>query len=231
MAQSNSYPRDPLIKDKDVFSGTQFATLRTVNFTAQAVADYLNINGKISIGGQITFKFVTLTPGNGTISFPLGGGDNTPFSAITNLVVSTTDMSTQNVVNFLNYIVDSEILLTEQSRISTFGNYKITGYTVMANPNFYELTLEYIGGFGNITKDLYYDITFFKEDTVNDKNFVYIQTVPTATWNIVHNLNKYPSVSVVNINNITMYGEIAYINENELKIEFSAGFSGKAYMN
>ena len=180
MAQSNSYPRDPVIKDKDVFSGTQFATLRTVNFTAQAVADYLNINGKISIGGQMTFKFVTLTPGNGTISFPLGGGDNTPFSAITNLVVSTTDMSTQNVVNFLNYIVGSEILLTEQSHISTFGNYKITGYAITANPNFYDLTLEYVGGFGNITQDLYYDLTFFRTEGSTPP------VIPTKTSDLIN---------------------------------------------
>ena len=180
MAQSNSYPRDPVIKDKDVFSGTQFATLRTVNFTAQAVADYLNINGKVSIGGQMTFKFVTLTPGNGTISFPLGGGDNTPFSAITNLVVSTTDMSTQNVVNFLNYIVGSEILLTEQSHISTFGNYRITGYAITPNPNFYDLTLEYVGGFGNITQDLYYDLTFFRTEGSTPP------VIPTKTSDLIN---------------------------------------------
>jgi hypothetical protein len=34
----------------------------------------------------------------------------------------------------------------------------------MVNPNFYELTLEYVGGFGNITQDLYYDITFFRSE-------------------------------------------------------------------
>jgi len=162
MAQSNSYPRDIALKDKDMFSGTQVSALRTVNFTAQAVADYLNINGKISIGGQMAFKFVTVNPGRGTISLPGGGGNNANFSTITNLIVSTLDMSGQDVVNFIDYIVGSEILLTEQSHISTFGNYRITGYTVMVDPNFYDLEVEYIGGFGNITQDLYYDITFFK---------------------------------------------------------------------
>jgi len=232
MAQSNSYPRDPVIKDKDVFSGTQFSTLRTVNFTAQAVANYLNINGKISIGGQMTFKFVTLTPQAGTISFPLGGGDNTAFSAITNLIVSVDDMSTQNVVNFLSYIVGSEVLLAEQGNISTFGNYKIISYQVTDNPSFYTLELEYIGGYGNIKKDLYYDLVFFRETPVEgDKNFVFIQSVPSTVWNIEHNLNKFPSVSVVNINNIVMFGDVTYVDLNNLTIEFSAGFSGKAYMN
>jgi hypothetical protein len=64
-----------------------------------------------------------------------------------------------------------------------------------------------------------------------DKTYVYTQSSPSVLWNIQHNLGKFPSVSVVNINNIAMYGEIKYINQNELQIEFSAGFSGKAYMN
>ena len=61
--------------------------------------------------------------------------------------------------------------------------------------------------------------------------YIYIQNTPAVTWTIQHNLNKFPSVSVVNINNILMYGQVTYIDENNLIIEFSAGFSGKAYMN
>lgn len=61
--------------------------------------------------------------------------------------------------------------------------------------------------------------------------FIYVQAVPSVLWTIEHNLNKFPSVSVVNINNVLMYGQVTYIDENNLTIEFSAGFSGKAYMN
>ena len=66
---------------------------------------------------------------------------------------------------------------------------------------------------------------------VGDKNYVFIQSTPNTTWNVAHNLNKFPSVSVVNINNILMYGQVTYVDLNNLTIEFSAGFSGKAYMN
>ena len=61
--------------------------------------------------------------------------------------------------------------------------------------------------------------------------FIYTQAVPSVTWTIQHNLNRFPSVSVVNINNVLMYGQVTYIDSNNLIIEFSAGFSGKAYMN
>lgn len=65
----------------------------------------------------------------------------------------------------------------------------------------------------------------------SDKTYVYVQAVPSVLWNINHNLNKFPSVSVVNINNVLLYGEVTYIDSNNIAIAFSAGFSGKAYMN
>jgi hypothetical protein len=68
-------------------------------------------------------------------------------------------------------------------------------------------------------------------DSPSDKTYIYVQSVPSATWNINHNLGKFPSVSVVNINNVLLYGEVTYIDSNNLTIAFSAGFSGKAYMN
>lgn len=68
-------------------------------------------------------------------------------------------------------------------------------------------------------------------DSTLDKTYIYVQAVPSVLWNINHNLNKFPSVSVVNINNVLLYGEVTYIDSNNLTIAFSAGFSGKAYMN
>ena len=166
MAIGRAYPQDNKIVDADLFLGTKSSSLATVNYTAQSVADYLNNQGKISIGGQTTFKFVVVNPVIGTISFPNGGGDNTDFSLVTNLIVSIIDMSNQNVVDFIDYIIGSEILLTEQNQVSIFGNYKIITYSVTSNPNFYDLSLEYIGGYGSLHKDLYYDLSFFRDSIV-----------------------------------------------------------------
>lgn len=65
----------------------------------------------------------------------------------------------------------------------------------------------------------------------DDANFIFTQGIPSATWNITHNLGKFPSVSVVDTANQLMYGDTEYINENSLTITFSAPFSGKAYLN
>ena len=52
-------------------------------------------------------------------------------------------------------------------------------------------------------------------------------------WTINHNgtWGPYPSVTVVNNNDIEHFGEIEYLSNTQLQITFSATFAGKAYLN
>ena len=49
MAQISSYPYDAVVQDQDAWIGTDSTTRATKQFTASAVATYLNVKGKISI--------------------------------------------------------------------------------------------------------------------------------------------------------------------------------------
>jgi hypothetical protein len=60
---------------------------------------------------------------------------------------------------------------------------------------------------------------------------IHNQTVSSSTWNVTHNLNKYPSVSVVDSSNEEVIGEVQHTNSNSLTVKFSAPFSGKAFLN
>ena len=66
---------------------------------------------------------------------------------------------------------------------------------------------------------------------VNDKNFVYVQATSSDIWEIAHNLNKYPAVTVVDSGGSVVIGEIVYIDKNNIRITFTSAFSGKAYFN
>jgi hypothetical protein len=234
MSRIISYPYDNDIKDGDAWIGTESSTTRTRQYTAEALAKYLNVEGKISIGAQMTYEYVSQTLlGGGTFSLSSGGLNNYPFDSITSLTLSITDKSTQNVVAFLDYLVDSDILISKQNAISEFGHYKISSYSQNAiNPSFYDLQLLFKGGNGNMTfLDIFDIVSFVLASDSNDKTFVFTQTVPATVWSITHNLIKYPSVTAVNINNVVYYGNVTYVDTDSLTIEFSAGFSGKAYLN
>lgn len=73
--------------------------------------------------------------------------------------------------------------------------------------------------------------TFNDIGIVNDKYYVYDQSAASSTWNVNHNLNKYPSVSVVDSAGTVVNGDIQYVDPNNLILTFSSAFSGKAYCN
>ena len=228
MARISSYPRDLQVNDGDAWIGTEQSNRLTRNFTAAAVAEYLNIKGKISISGQMVFKFADTPTLSGEFTGPADGDLMTSFTTVN---ISGIDSSGQEVAPFMNYLVGNNILINEQNKISQFGHYKITSYTLQGNGT-YDLALTNIGGNGNLVLDKYYDFAAFTISSgLEDKNFVFVQGVPSTTWTIQHNLNKFPSVTSVNNNDVQMFGEVTYIDENNLTINFSAGFSGKAYMN
>lgn len=66
---------------------------------------------------------------------------------------------------------------------------------------------------------------------VSDKTFVYSQATSADVWEITHNLDKYPAVTVVDSGGSVVIGEVVYIDKNNVRITFTSAFSGKAYFN
>ena len=67
--------------------------------------------------------------------------------------------------------------------------------------------------------------------TGDDKTFFYVQSTPAKEWEITHNLNKYPSVTIIDSANTKVEGEVEYVSMNKVKVKFSVAFSGKATLN
>ena len=69
------------------------------------------------------------------------------------------------------------------------------------------------------------------KDYIDNHYFIYKQSTPEQEWTINHNLNKYPSVTIIDSAGNLLEGEIDYIDKNNLKIKLSSAVSGKAYLN
>ena len=231
MARISSYPKDTTIQDQDAWVGTAFPNRQTKNCLASDVAKYLNIKGKISISAQMVYKFEA-DPNEATTGNFYGINDGTAFSAVTSLNIHFMDLSGQTVVDFLTYLIGSEILISEQNNISEFGHYEITAYTDNGD-DFYTLDLSYIGGNGVLIDQTYYDVANFvlASDNQGDKHFTFNQATPANPWNVQHNLNKFPSVTIALPSGQVGQADVTYIDENNLTITFTGAESGKAYMN
>jgi hypothetical protein len=64
-----------------------------------------------------------------------------------------------------------------------------------------------------------------------DKNFYFTQTTASDTWVITHNLNKYPSATVIDSAGTEVVGNITYNSLNQITITFSGAFKGSATLN
>ena len=286
MAIIYSYPYDQIITDTDAWVGTDSVNRQTKQYTAKAVADYLNIKGKVAIAGQMNYKFIQDPSFKaGTFAFATGSGDDTPWSSITSIVISNMDLSGQIVSPFLEYLVDEQVMFQDVAGKGSFGHYIMRGYSQIGTTNFYTLTLEYLGGNGSIDMDHYYTlVNFYLESTaggsvtsldtsntgfidmtptspstgnvvveaslsatgtpdntkflrgdnvwaIANETYTFAQASASATWTVQHNLDKFPSVTMVLSTGQKGYGDIVYIDENNLTITFASAESGKAYMN
>ena len=61
--------------------------------------------------------------------------------------------------------------------------------------------------------------------------YTHYQITPSDNWVIKHNLNRYPSVTIVDSSGNVVVGEVKYIDNNTINISLVGVFAGTAYLN
>jgi len=82
------------------------------------------------------------------------------------------------------------------------------------------------GKTGNVVID-YPDIN---TSPVNHVKFMHTQNAPSTQWNITHNLNFFPNVTVLDNANRIIEADIQYLNINSVRIVMNVALSGVAYL-
>lgn len=137
--------------------------------------------------------------------------------------------------------IDATTLVDQFSDLLNFteDNYIPLGHTVtVKNTTTYNGT-QYIRGIyicvdkNNLNQESSWELVgnTTGNTNVNDKNFIYNQNMPNSQWTINHNLNKYPSVTVIDSSGNKVIGDVEYIGTNNLIITFSSPFGGTAVLN
>ena len=237
MARISTYPIDFNISGSDKWIGSD-ANLKnaTKNFTVDKVAEYLNTSGVMQ-SQALRYMYQSIkgieARFSGTISFKPNGADNVPFEDITSFLISTYAKPSKDVHTFYDRpLTGSTILLTNAKNVSNWAVFLWNSSTQdVDEPLFYDIDLTFISGNGGLEDREDYLISLLGLRNTGDKTAVYTQATPSDVWEVTHNLDKFPSVSVVDSAKSTVYGNVEYINANELTITFSAPFSGLAFMN
>ena len=244
MARISTYPVDQNPDGADILLGTDSTggvnatkNFRISDISLVVINDYLaNNSWKFNIDED------DAEMRKAQLFFAAGGGNNTSWANITTLRAQLLMGNNTNAQPYLQYLLtndpvtgqptaDNLIKITDRNDLSSFGIFTFEALTAVAGkPDIYDLTLTFIKGVGTIQKAHVYGIAIDPSDAT-DKTYEYTQPTPATTWNIAHNLAKFPSVSVINNNNVVINGEVTYIDNNNVQLNFSAGFTGKAYLN
>lgn len=231
MARISSYPQDTTVSGNDKLLGTD-TTNTTKNYTLNSIGEYFSQNNIITVAGQVVYRFVANTADYGRGTFMKtanGGGDETALSSVTQITINKVLPNDVQDNGYLNKIFNSSIQIFSVNEINTFCNYDIV--SIASSPdqsNSFVVTLSAAEGQGNL-KDLdYYAIS---SNEGGDKKYVHQQSSASAQWVINHNLNKKPSIAVVDSAGNNVIGEITYTNNNSITVDFSGSFAGYAYLN
>lgn len=122
---------------------------------------------------------------------------------------------------------DPELVgLIESENIVIVGEITATGEKGDPGKSAYEIWIE--EGNSGTPEDF---LESLKSKELALSTYIYNQILATDRWEIAHNLDKYPSVSVVDTGGTLVMGDVTYIDTNNLVLDFSAEFSGSAYLN
>ena len=237
MTKIKSYPIDNDITGSDKWIGTDGGGFnRTKNFTVTGLANHFNETRKIELSNSLSFKYDTVDVGDdrsiGSFSFENEIGSTVPFSSISNLIFHKNTSNGKTVTNFMGGLTDAIVLIHRSDNPDIYGLFKFKSYQErIDDTDFYDVVLEYIQGNGSIEEDKFYFFSLVQLDPELDKSYIHNQVAASSSWEITHNLGKYPSVSIVDSGGNWVVGDIVYTNKNTLIINFTASFSGKAYLN
>ena len=234
MARISTYPYSTVVTDNDAWIGTNASNRTTKQFTASAVAAYLNLNSKVSVGGQMIFTWSdTQNGGTGTVSKTGGGGSGAGFNTLTELRFSIKEKSGQRVVEFLNYLIGTDILIGQGDQISQFGHYKLDTYTVdPATSSYYIATITYIGGNGTVAQQgTQYTVIDFNISGGGDVNLK--QNFNASNQWVINNTTgkAEPSVTLIDNAGDEIYGAVEYTNATTITVDFNSNIAGSSILN
>ena len=222
MARISTYAIDTDVTKDDKVIGTDASGLVTKNFKLSDIASVAN--KELTVAGQLVYQLrSSISPGAITQV-----ADGSSFSSVTSLRISELDYSGDNVENFVLEFKKKRILIVDIDDKDKYGIYDVSDIVEdSANAGNIILSLEYHNGNGNFTMDNFYIFALYAQEST----YRHSQTAASASWDVYHNMNKYPSVSVTLSSGNQGIADITYVNKNYLTVSFSAAKSGYAYLN
>jgi len=213
MARISTYQSDSNVTSLDKWIGTDGNDYnRTKNFSPNGIADFFNKNESID-SNSVRFTYDTILSGAsrkpGTLSFKTEIGPLVQFSSVTTFMLSKNSKGSDNVSEFLKLLNKGNVLLYKSGNINQFGFFKVNNILEdVVETNFYNVTVSFLSGNGNLEEDGDYSISLIDSATLT----VNLQQVVDVGNTIVLPTNIQKGIDITLANRETVYQNGIAIN-------------------
>jgi len=237
MARISTYGNTSPVVAQDKWIGSDSQdNMATKNFTAQAVANFINKTGGEAQNLRYTYNDTAVYK-TGSLAFTNGGAASVLLNSITSIdagVFDTRSLTTDISEYIENALLNSEILLTQCDDITNWAIYAVNTAVKKGSGLELHLGLTFKAGGGSLTpnKDYFISLLNYDSSATGDLNFTFSLPGNALSYLVTHNLNKFPSVSVFESGTSSeIYGEVVYNNLNQCTITFTSLVTGTATFN
>ena len=229
MARLTTYQTDTNVTGTDKVLGTDTGGA-TKNYTLDSVGEYFTQNNVVTVAGQLAFVFEASVSdaGDGEFFVNDGVGGIPELEGITKLNISTKYADGASLEEMLNEIIADKFFIVEARNQNIKAVLTTQTYTAAEN-DYKDIEVTVSNATGGLEDGKVYLLS--KYSAAGDKHYTHVQSSASTTWTVAHNLNKKPSVSIVDSADNVIIGQVEHTNLNNLTITLSAATSGKAYIN
>ena len=227
MARIGTYAADTDISGGDKVLGTDTSGA-TKNYLLDSVGEYYTKNNVITVAGQLSFVYKASSSSAGEFFVNDGAGGIPELEGITKLNVSTKYARGASLEQMLNEIIADKFMIVEARNQNVKAILTTQSYEAAAN-DYKDIHVKVDSATGGLEDGKVYLLS--KYSAAGDKHHTHVQSSASTTWTVAHNLDKKPSVTIVDSADNVVIGQISHTNNNNLTITLSAPTSGKAYIN
>lgn len=236
MSRIKLYPNDLSIQGGDRLIGTDITDNSTKNYQIEEIAKYFAQSGAADptrTGFQYNYAgtYSNQTIASGEFRYQINPSSPPAYgwANITGIAISKINRNGVDVSPVVPLLINQILKFTDvdSSAANSYGMYVVDSQSFISNETAYLLALTHKGSSGTPSAE----VLTISLSGLSSPSLVFDQAVASSNWTITHNLNTYPSVTVVDSSGNVVIGAVTYVNANQITITFTSAFSGKAYLN
>ena len=231
MARIKLYPNDTTIEGGDKLFRTDINGNATKNYQIEELAQYFEQTGNALFQYNFAGTYTSETIDTGEYRYQVDPSAPTVYGwvNITGIAISRYNRNGEDATPIIPFLVNQLIKITDigTSESLGYGLYKVKSSTTLSNGGAYLLTLAFKGASSTVGNSVISIAPFGGQD------YEYDEEIPVAasTWEINHNLGRFPSITTVDSAGSEITGAVTYNNENKITVVFNSATSGNAYLN